>query len=155
MPEPITETWLREIGFRWEQPFENQLHKHWILMLGAAVANKTAFSSEDLMLELSICDEKEGTWHCWIRADYCGRYTRFVHVRHMRTQEEVTQLLTALAGFPFDKSLVHYGGLHKPEDVVRYRAYENRLEVRLAKEWGSRVERETGADPNKREVLRP
>lgn len=150
---PITEEWLRASGFKYEMPFRPD-QKHWSLRLGGAVADKPAYSTEDLIVELA--QDPSGFWFCWIRADYAGRYSRFVHVRHMNGQEEVALLITALTGFLFDPANSYYGSYFRPEHAARLRAEDQqRLERRLAKEWGKRVERETGADPDKREKLHP
>jgi hypothetical protein len=148
----ITDEWLAQIGFRWAE-MERANGKHWILWMGGAVANKAAFSNEDLGIELNRSDDT--SYYCWIRADYCGRYSRFVHIRHMKEQAEVIALIEAVSGFPFSPANVYYGTLRKPEDLARIREYHERIEVRLAAEWGSRVEREKGSDPHKIEKLKP
>ncbi len=155
---PITEDWLRGRGFKWEQ-FDRQPSKHWTLKLGAAVSEGGRMIDPDqLILELARCQPEtpdDLRWFAWLRADYCGRYTRFVHVRHVRDQEEVVTLIAALTGFPFDPANCWYGGYYKPEHAAMLRKDSERLEVRMAREWGKRVEHGTGADPDKREALRP
>jgi hypothetical protein len=152
MDEPITEQWLREVGFKWDRPFG--VEKHWTLWMGGAVSERPAYSSEDLGVELSA--QADGSWFCWIRADYAGRYSRFVHVRYLRKQSELTALIAALTGFPFDAANCMYGSYHRPEVAARLREdYEKRLEVRMAKEWGERAMRETGQDADGREKVRP
>lgn len=153
---PITEDWLREVGFRWHD-VERSPGKHWTLWLGSAAADEgqQMVMSDGLIIELSKVSEKFDQWFVWIRADYAGRYTRFVHVRHMRYQHEVIKLIEAMTGQDWDRANVWYGSLYKPAQAARLRADSERMENRLAREWGKRVERETGADPDKRELLRP
>lgn len=154
MSEPITEQWLRAAGFKRESGAEWK--DHWVLWMGGAVADKTAYSSEDLGVEVAPCLGGDGRWFCWVRADYCGRYSRFVHVRHLRKAADLAGLIAALTGFPFDPANSMYGGYHKPETAARLREdYARRLEVRLAREWAERVLRETGQDPDDRDKVRP
>jgi hypothetical protein len=60
-----------------------------------------------------------------------------------------------LSGQEFRRDCVWYGGLVKPEQAARYRKDAERLDVKLATEWGGRVERELGLDPAKNEKVRP
>jgi hypothetical protein len=146
----ISEDWLRGLGFKWET-VDRDPNKHWTLGLGGAIEHG---DSDNLMLELSI--GLDGEWFCWVRADYCGRYTRFVHVRHVRYQDEVIALIEGLVGQKFKKSNVWYGSLRTAADAQRLAADEKSLHVRLAKSWGAAAERETGqTDQAKLELVRP
>src|SRR5579885_196517 len=50
---PITEEWLKSIGFRWHQ-FDRQPDRHWLLWLGGAIGDGAAFTSyEDLGIEVA------------------------------------------------------------------------------------------------------
>lgn len=64
-------------------------------------------------------------------------------------------LSAAITGFPFDKANCFYGSYFTPEHAEHMRRYSERLEVEMTREWGKRVEAETGADPSKRETLKP
>lgn len=151
MSDPITEQWLRNAGFKYEQL---QAGKHWILWMGGAVADKTSYSSEDLGIE--VAPMGDGRWFCWVRADYCGRYSRFVHIRHLRERDELISLIASLTGFPFDPANSIYGSYHKPEVARRLREdYARRIEVRMAEDWGERAMRQTGQDPDGRDKVRP
>ncbi|MFZ5747169.1 MAG: hypothetical protein ACOY45_05865 [Pseudomonadota bacterium] len=123
---PIHEEWLKECGFRWSQ-FERQSSKHWTLWLGAAMEDGPDL--EDIGLELA--PGYDGKWYCWLRADTAGRYSRFVHVRHLRWQEEVTDLIAAIAGRPFDPRDVFYGGLRTKAQADRFRAEAERLDRKI------------------------
>ena len=153
MSEPITETWLRDVGFKWGDEFNGV--KHWILWMGGAVASKNSFASEDLGVEVAKTFSNDGAWHCWIRADYCGRYSRFVHIRYLRHQHELTELIAAMTGFPFDPANSAYGSYHRPEAAERLRGYRERLEVQMAEQWGQRAMRQAGQDPNGRDRVTP
>lgn len=156
MSEPITEEWLAEVGFRWER-LERQPAKHWILWLGQAVREPgwNCYSIEDLGVEVAQAAPPDGRWHCWVRADYAGRYSRFVHVRTLRERGELTALVAALTGFPFDPANAKYGAYHRPDDAAWLREYGERLEVEMAEAWARRVLRETGQDPHGREKVKP
>lgn len=120
---PITEDWLREVGFRWSQ-FERQPTKHWTIWLGWAMEDGPDL--EDIGLELS--EGFEGKWFCWLRSDTAGRYSRFVHVRHLRWKLELAELIAAIAGRSFDPADVFYGGLVTKARADRYRAEQERLD---------------------------
>ena len=127
MSGPITEEWLKQVGFVWSQ-FDRQPDKHWTLWLGPAIAeSNTAF--EDIGLELAPW--ADGEWFCWLRSDAGGRYSRFVHVRHLRWCEEVGELVAALSGTPLDPAKVYFGALKGVERAERIRAERDRLDRRM------------------------
>lgn len=126
MSEAITEDWLRACGFRWSQ-FERQPTKHWTLWMGNAVEDGPDL--EDIGIELA--PGYDGKWHCWFRSDMAGRYCRFVHIRYLRWTDEVTDLIAALCGRPFNPADVFYGGLVTPARADRYRTEAERLDRQI------------------------
>lgn len=126
---PLTEDWLRSVGFRWSQ-FDRQPDKHWTLWLGWAMEDGP--DVEDVGLELA--PGYDGKWYCWLRSDAAGRYSRFVHIRHLRWCEELTDLIAAIAGRPFDPADVFYGGLVTRARADRYRQEADRLDRRMLRE---------------------
>lgn len=137
--DPLTEEWLAEIGFRWHQ-LERQPFKHWLLWIGEAADASGWF--EDLGIELSRTTGEE-SWHCWARADYTGRYTRFVHLRHVTTREDLIFLLEGIVGRGFDRADVYNGIWMAPGRAAKARGQEERLDRRIMRErpWRS-IERE-------------
>lgn len=109
--EPITEDWLRSVGFKWHQ-FDRQPEKHWLLWLGNALPGRLT-SFEDLGLELtSGAYEGPGqptSWFCWLRDDAGGRYHRFIHLRHLKTTHDVAWIAEAISGQRWDPAN-HWGG---------------------------------------------
>src|SRR5262245_40223058 len=82
--ELITDEWLAEVGFKWHQ-LERQPYKHWLLWLGDAIKDSENLkSSEDLGIEVTQRGEYDESYYCWLRADYAGRYSRFIFVRYLR-----------------------------------------------------------------------
>jgi hypothetical protein len=154
--EPITEDWLRACGFKWEQ-HDRQQSKHWLLWLGWALSDPNegrAFAdAHDLGIELAHNDNGEDFWYCWVRADYCNRYNRFLHVRHMAQQREVVALIEALTGRPFVPSDSMYGCLRTPEDAARLKRESELLHMRVAKQVGQNIDRANDADPAKIEIV--
>lgn len=138
--EPIIEEWLKGAGFRWSQ-FDHQPDKHWTLWVGAA--NGDSHDLEDIGLELA--PGYDGKWYCWLRSDTAGRYSRFVHVRHLRWVDELVELIAAVAGRPFDSGDVFYGALHTQERAARFRAEADRLDRKILREhsWRTDVSDET------------
>lgn len=126
---PITEDWLRAVGFKWHQ-LSRQPDRHWVLWLGDAIAGGDGCDS----LGLELAPSNDGTWFCWLRSDLAGRYHRFVHVRHMREQGEIEALVSALTGLPWAPQQHFYGSVRTPEQADRIRREHNRLDRVLARE---------------------
>lgn len=138
---PITEQWLRDAGFKWQQG-ERCPTKHWLLWLGGAIVNsddRLTCSPEDLGVEVAQVTPDSEHWFCWVRADYACRYCRFVHVRHIKYAEAIVALIFGLTGRAFDPADAFYGSLRTPEQAARMRREESELHHRLAAEWGQRA----------------
>ncbi len=129
--EPITAAWLKSVGFKWHQ-FDRQPEKQWLLWLGAAMG-QWGSGTDDLGIELAPGsydaerDDREG-WFCWLRSDSSHRYSRFLHVRRLRTQGEVSALVEALTGQPWNPALHLYGSVHHPKRAAQLRADRQRLD---------------------------
>ena len=142
---------LSAMGFKWTQE-DRQPSKHWLLWIAPACIDpiehgRRMFASrDDLGIELAHSGGRDDFWYCWMRADYAGRYSRFLHVRHVTEREEVVAIIEALTGRPFVESDCIYGAFHPPEDAERLRADADSLHMRLAKSWGERVEKERSID---------
>lgn len=159
MSEPITEDLLRANGFKWEQG-DRQPTKHWLLWLGRAClipdgANVFQGDSGDLGIELAFSALDGPFCYCWIRSDFAGRYSRLLHVRRMTRWDEVTTLISALTGRPWNRGDVLYGQLWSPEDAQRLRAESERLDRRIAAERDAHLDRLNGADPDRAGVMKP
>ena len=94
----ITEDWLAEVGFKYREPGERQPFRHWTL---------TFAEQDDYGLYLETTKpgwlnskgehvSAESGWFLWI-----GREHKFMHLRHVFEQSEVTALVEALAGQPW------------------------------------------------------
>ena len=86
--EPITHEWLKSVGFRWAE-WERSGGKHWILWFGNCREERELSSAaEDVGIELAepINLEQFG-WSCWLRSDFSHKYGRFIHIRHVWTQQ--------------------------------------------------------------------
>lgn len=128
---PITEEWLYAAGFRWTQR-DRQNSRHWLLWLGWAVEDKNT-CLEDLGLELAPVLSKfsPDEWFCWIRSDFAGRYSRFLHVRHLKTRREVVLLLNGLVGDEWRPENAFYGRLLTPARAEREREDAKRFDREL------------------------
>lgn len=122
---PITEDWLKSVGFKWHQ-FDRQPSKHWLLWLGDAM-NGGGFSSfEDIGVELAAGawnqkrDDHED-WFCWLRGDSAHRYHRFIHVRHLLYQHDLIRLVEGLTGQGWNPANHLYGSCRTPEHAERIR----------------------------------
>lgn len=146
----ITEEWLKENGFKWHDV--DRSGKHWLLWIGSAIAENRSYgrtsSNDDFGIELSKFIDKEEVWGCFFRADYAGRYTRFIFCRDVWEPEHVTQLIEALTGFPFDKTCAMYGFYLRPEQAAHLRELDqNRLDHRitLGNKWRTDEQDDTKA----------
>lgn len=128
----LTEEWLKANGFKWHQ-FDRQPDKHWLLWLGGAVGDGMWTSYEDLGVEVAPM-HRDHRWFCWLRADSSGRYHRFIHIRHIETVDDLTNLIAGIIGRPFDPAHARYGHLNTPERAERMRQEDERLDQRLLRE---------------------
>jgi hypothetical protein len=127
--EPITEDWLKSIGFKWHQ-FDRQPDKQWLLWLGAATG---AGDAADLGIE--VCkNHNDDFWFCWLRSDCAHRYSRFIHVRHIKTRFDLVRMIEGITGQEFSAENNMYGIMHTSEKAVRLRADADRLDQRMLRE---------------------
>jgi hypothetical protein len=119
-PDEITEEWLAASGFRWRQ-LKQQPSKQWLLWLGASGFLQ---SYEDIGIE--VAQDKPGAWFCWIRSDLAQMYGRFVHIRQIRTRNELILLVEALSGLPWKPENHIYGAVRTEEQALRIRMEEAR-----------------------------
>lgn len=127
---PITEEWLREVGFKWHQ-FDRQPTKHWLLWLGDALPGRMFRDSEDLGVEVCADHPNPLEWFCWLRADTAGRYHRFIHIRHLRFQHEFIALIEGITGQTWDPANNVWGSMRRPEHAARLRENAERADQRL------------------------
>jgi hypothetical protein len=130
--EPITEPWLCSVGFKWHE-FERQGSKQWLLWLGDACRRGRSFEdTEDLGIE--VASSRDGWWFCWLRSDGSHRYSRFLHIRHIRFQNELIAMIEGLTGQAWDPANNRMGAMLKPERAAWHRERENRLDQRIIRE---------------------
>lgn len=126
--EPITEDWLKSVGFKWHQ-FDRQPTKQWLLWLGSAADNGDA---QDLGIE--VTQNRDVDWFCWLRSDTSHRYSRFLHVRHIKTRFELVRMIEGLTGQEFSPDNNIGGYMHSKERADRYRAESSRLDKVMLRE---------------------
>lgn len=137
-PDFITEDWLKSVGFKWHQ-LERQPSKHWVLWLGSGLVDhegnkERASCSEDLGIELTCDTLSAPFWYCWLRSDASHRYHRFIHIRHLRTQQEVVALIESLTGLSWNPENHLYGEVKTPADAKSCRDRDSRLDAVLLRE---------------------
>jgi len=127
---PITEELLKSMGFKWHQ-FDRQPSKHWLLWLGNAIDDRVT-TYEDLGLELGFSDwPHDPFWFCWIRSDTAGRYSRFLHIRHLHFQDELIRLIEAITGFAWKPENCFFGSYHCERFAAQIRKDYERLDREL------------------------
>lgn len=141
--DPITEDWLKAVGFKWHQ-LERQPHKHWLLWLGGVVTAGNMFcDTEDLGIEVTHThwNNSRGEvvgdvalWNCWLRSDAAHRYHRFIHVRYLRTIGDLVGLIEALTGQAWDAGNNWYGAMVTPERAASYRQEQERMDRRMMRD---------------------
>lgn len=124
----ITEDWLKEIGFKWHQ-IERQPERHWLLWLGSAMNDRT-ICFEDLGIEVAS-GAMDDAWFCWLRGDVSHRYSRFIHLRHIRTKRDLIQIIEGITGQTFDLANCLFGMLHTADRARQLRAEHEKCEARL------------------------
>jgi hypothetical protein len=144
MKEQITEEWLKEVGFKWHQ-LERQPNKQWLLWLGDTVLDANGkrplfHSYEDLGIEVGEWSATE--WHCFLRADGSGRYSRFIHIRTIRYQEDLIKMIEGLTGIEWNPANNLYGAMRTPEQAAHLREKDKRLDQQIVKSrpWRKAIE---------------
>lgn len=127
---PITEDWLKEVGFRWHQ-VENQSEKQWLLWVGGVIY-AGFMGTEDLGIEVSV--KKDGTL-CWLRGDYSHRYSRFIFVRAFKFQDDLIRFIESVTAQAWEPANHLYGSMHKPEAAEHYREQDARRAQRLDQQF--------------------
>jgi len=129
---PITEEWLKSVGFKWHQ-FDRQPEKQWLLWCGIRSADNWGVDTQDIGVE--VCSgSHDDSWFCWLRSDTAHRYSRFLHVRHIRTQTDVIKLVEAVTGLPWTPENHIHGAVHTDEQAAHIRAEWNRIDKRMLRE---------------------
>src|SRR4051812_18995614 len=93
----ITEDWLRDVGFRYHT-LDRAPNRHWLLWCGGQPGSLQSFEDLGVEVMLDHDHEKRPFFYCWLRGDYSGRYSRFIHIRHMSMQAELIRLVEAITG---------------------------------------------------------
>lgn len=127
--DPITEEWLKSVGFKWHQ-LHRQPDKQWLLWLGD---HTDRGDTQALGIELAP-GVSDGAWFCWLRSDTSQRYSRFLHIRHMKVIGDVIRLVVALTDSDW-RPENHIGGAamtQKRADSIR--ADYNRLDRIIMRE---------------------
>lgn len=142
-PLPITEAWLKDVGFKWHQ-LDRQPSKHWLLWLGRAVAGDgISFTlHDDIGIEVADMRYRNSAgdvvgrdaWFVWFRGDAGGRYHRFIHLRHMRWQHELIKLVEATSGQDWNPENHRYGMVLTPAQAERARQDDERLDRRMLRD---------------------
>lgn len=122
--DAITEQWLKESGFKWHQ-LERQPNRQWILWLAGAF--RDGFTADD-ELGIELTPNGDENWFCWLRGDYSHRYSRFIHIRHMRSRDEVIKLVEACTGQAWDVNNHRYGRVLRPQHAEQARKEHDRLD---------------------------
>lgn len=123
MGEPITEQWLSESGFKWHL-LDRQLYKHWLLWLGDCINERTGYDA----LGVEVTKGSDDWWYCWLRSDCSGRYSRFLHVRHLRTTDELIWMIEGLTGQTWMPINNLYGSMRTPKHAAYLRQEAERLD---------------------------
>jgi hypothetical protein len=106
-----------------------------LLWLGDALGRGAFTSYEDLGIE--VAPDGSGKWFCWLRSDAAHRYRRFIHIRHIETVGELTALIAALTGQPWNPEHVWSGCFVTPEHAAWMRKEHDRIDQKLMREGAS------------------
>ena len=149
--EPITHEWLKSVGFRWAE-WERSGGKHWILWFGNCQEDRELFSAaEDVGIELAeSINLEQFVWSCWLRSDFSHKYGRFIHIRHVWTQQEVIEIVIALSGVPWKPENHLYGAIRRQREADYLRRTANRLDRLIVQSapWSEQEKDESRARPS-------
>ena len=131
----LTEAWLKKNGFKWHQ-LDRQPTKHWLLWLGAVVRDNDLTGVEDLGIEVAPFSGSSDDlrWFCWLRSDVAHRYSRFLHLRHIRTERDLVVIIQGITGVEFKPENARYGYLMTDEGAARDDAARRRLDRQIMEE---------------------
>jgi len=85
---------------------------------------KAAF--EDFGLELSRFSSRSDYFGLFYRADYSGRYSRFIFCREVWEIEQLVKVIEALTDFSWDPANAMYGNYFRPEQAKYYREQDQK-----------------------------
>lgn len=125
---PITEEWLKSVGFKWHQ-LDRQPDKQWLLWLGDHTDHGDTHS-----LGIELAPNRDGEWFCWLRSDTAHRYSRFLHIRHMKVRGEVIRLIVALTDSDWSPENHICGAAMTQKRADSIRADYDRLDRRILRE---------------------
>lgn len=138
--EPITEEWLKQVGFKWHQ-LDRQPDKHWLLWLGDALRDGRMFCShEDLGIEVAlggsseVDSETNPFWFCWLRSDAGRLYSRFIHIHYVYTQSQLIRLIEAITRLDWNPANHLYGGVRTQKQADAIRADYDRMDRRIMRD---------------------
>ncbi len=122
--EPITEEWLSAIGFKWHEVERSP--RHWLLWL-----HVDGMLITDLGVELcaNYPNHDDTFYFCWLRGDYSHRYSRFIHVRHLKLKCELLRLIEGLTGLDWNPNNAWYGSLVSDKQSAYFTKERERLDV--------------------------
>jgi hypothetical protein len=152
----ISEDWLRSVGFKWHQ-FNRQNTKQWLLWCGIT-SGESWTDTQDIGIEVCENTGLGKDWFCWLRSDYAHRYSRFIHVRHIKTQRELILLVEAVTGLPWNPANHRNGCVLTDEQAERARKEAERLDQVMLREnpkWREIEKDDTmgGALPEHRQIV--
>jgi len=155
--QPITEDWLKSVGFKWHQ-HERQPERQWLLWMGGSDGRRIQ-SFEDLGLEVSFAGYEGATWHSWLRADTSSRYHRFIHIRYLTKVGDVVALVESLSGVAWNPENHIYGMIRTDKEAKQIQHERRRLDHQIREECAKWAEVEkddsrTGALANHMEEAR-
>ncbi len=141
--EHISEDLLRDLGFKWH--YVERSPRHWVLWIGQAIPHRYGMSPDDFGVELGRSFVPDNSpWSLWFRADYAGRYSRFLFCRDVTHLGDLALIVEAIIGRPWRRHDILYGQLWEPEQANRLRAEDDRLDLRIARDIEKREDAKGG-----------
>jgi hypothetical protein len=126
--------WLRYNGFKYEDV--ERSGRHWLLWIGQAIPDPHRTTcANDYGVEIAPnlwCDSSRSMF---FRADYAGRYSRFLFCRNV-TPEDIRRIIEAII-FPnkMAECQTGFGFLATPKQAARMKQESEDLHLRIAREY--------------------
>ena len=134
--DPITEEWLKSVGFKWHQ-LDRQPTKQWLLWLGDAVRGADGSWTDTQDIGIELCQnlpDDASQWYCWLRSDGSHRYSRFLHVRHLKVIGDIIRLVVAITDQSWDPNNHINGSCLTPKHAAGIRSEWDRLDKKIVRE---------------------
>jgi hypothetical protein len=126
--------WLRANGFKYEDV--ERSGRHWLLWIGRAIPDEDRMMDSDgFGIEITPRSFDSERRMMFLRADYAGRYSRFLFCRAVMPDDIVRIIEAIIHPHKMTECQTGYGFLAPPDQVRRMEQERERLDLRIARHY--------------------